>query len=420
MRKKMKTSIALALSVIMLSSLVACGGDSGSNDSSATADTSGITDGNEATDNNSKGSGAGSGEATGDAVKIGLIAAKTGTNQAVGVFSQEGAQYAVDEINAAGGILGHPVELVIEDEVDNLQASVNAATKLLERDDLIAIIGSPYSQNTLAILPQIREAEIPFITGGSGDAIAAEGNPYVWQPRNLDSVAAGAIAKYAYEKVGIKNPAILYCTLPTTQAGGFDIQTAYKENYGIEVAENMMFGYTEDEKNFGPIIAQVMASGADGILSFSNENPHALLSLAIADAGCTLPRVASSTVTSSVVIQNAGKAADGWIAVADWSPYLTTDAAAKFQAGFLATYGHDTERANAASYDAVHMIRLACENANSIDDVSAINDGFAAIQDYDGVLGTMTAQEDHGFLSEIFIVEIKDSKAIMIDSVKYR
>lgn len=357
---------------------------------------------------------------TGDPVKIGLIAAKTGVNQAVGIFSQEGAQYAVDEINASGGILGHPVELVIEDEVDNLQASVNAATKLLERTDLITVIGSPYSQNTLAIMPQILEAKIPYITGGSGDAIAAEGNPYVWQPRNHDSVAAGAIAQYAHEKLNIKNPAILYCTLPTTQAGGFDIRTAYKERYAIDIPDSMMFGYTEDEKNFGPIIAQVMASGADGILSFSNENPHALLSLAIADAGCTLPRVASSTVTSSVVMTNAGKAADGWIAVADWSAYLDTPSAKAFQAGYSAKYGHDTERPSAASYDSVYLVKLACENANSVTDLEAINNGFAAIKDYAGVLGDMTAQEDHGFLSSIFIVEIKDNHALLIDTVKYR
>ena len=408
MRRRMKALLSVGLMFTMLVSLAACGGGAATTEGKTTdkASTEAKTDAAAAPE--------------GDSVKIGLIAAKTGVNQAVGTFSQEGAQLAVEEINAAGGILGQPVELVIEDEVDNLQASVNAATKLLERDDLAAIIGSPYSQNTLAVMPQIKEAKIPFITGGSGDAIAAEGNAYVWQPRNHDSVAAGAIAQYAHEELGIKNPAILYCTLPTTQAGGFDIQTAYKENYGIDVAESMMFGYAEDEKNFGPIIAQVMASGADGILSFSNENPHALVSLAIADAGCTLPRVASSTVTSSVVISNAGAAANGWNAVADWSPYLGTDAAQKFQDAYAEKYGHDTERPSASSYDSVYLIKLACENANSVSDVEAINTGFSEIKDYKGVLGDMTAQEDHGFLTSIFMVEIKDQKAVLIDTIPYR
>lgn len=408
MRKKMKALLSVGLMFTMLVSLTACGGDA--------TTTEGKTTDKSSAEANSKAAAT----PEGDTVKIGLIAAKTGVNQAVGTFSQEGAQLAVEEINAAGGILGQPVELVIEDEVDNLQASVNAATKLLERDDLIAIIGSPYSQNTLAVMPQIKEAKIPFITGGSGDAIAAEGNDYVWQPRNHDSVAAGAIAQYAHEELGIKNPAILYCTLPTTQAGGFDIQTAYKEEYGIDVPESMMFGYTEDEKNFGPIIAQVMSSGADGILSFSNENPHALLSLAIADAGCTLPRVASSTVTSSVVISNAGAAANGWNAVADWSPYLGTDSAQKFQDAYAEKYGHDTERPSASSYDSVYLIKLACENANSVTDIEAINNGFSEIKDYPGVLGDMTAQEDHGFLTSIFMVEIKDEKAVLIDTISYR
>ncbi|HBR03934.1 MAG TPA: hypothetical protein DD738_15145 [Ruminiclostridium sp.] len=359
--------------------------------------------------------------ATSEPVKIGLIAAKTGVNQAVGKFSQEGAQFAVDEINASGGILGHPVELVIEDEVDNLQASVNAATKLLERKDLIGIIGSPYSQNTLAIMPKILDAKIPYITGGSGDKIAAEINPYVWQPRNRDSVAAGAIAQYAHDVLNIKNPAIVYCTLPTTQAGGFDIRKAYKKKFNIEIPDSMMFGHTEDEKNFGPVITQIMSSGADGILAFSNENPYSLLSIAIADAGCTLPRVGSSTVTSSVVMKNAGKAADGWISVADWSAYLSSESAMRFQKEYSAKYGHDTERPSASSYDSVYLLKLACENAKSVTDLEAINEGFKAIKGYPGVLGNMTYKEaDHGFLNEIFMVEIKDQKAVMIDTIKYR
>ena len=393
--KKIMSVLAILLTVILLT---ACGGPS----QSADPDTS---------SNRAE---------SAETVKIGLIAAKTGVNQAVGQFSIEGAQYAVDEINEMGGILGHKVELVIEDESDNLQASVNAATKLLERKDLVAIIGSPYSQNTLAIMPKILEAKIPFVTGGSGDAIAAEKNPYVWQPRNLDSVAGGVIADYAYNKLNIKNPAILYCTLPTTQAGGFDVRKAYKEKFGIEIPDSMMFGHTEDEKNFGPVIAQVMSSGADGILTFSNENPHTMMSIAIADAGCTLPRVGSSTVTSSVVLQNAGKAADGWIAVADWSPYLNREPSREFQKGYLKKYGHDTERAAAVSYDAVHLIRLACENANSVTDHEAINEGFSKIKDYPGVLGDMTAREDHGFLDSMFIVKIEDGKNIHIDTVKYR
>lgn len=407
----MKKISAILAILLTLTLLVACGS---TNTPAATPSTSSSPSSTSASSEPSN-------APQGDPVKIGLIAAQTGVNQAVGIFSREGAQLAADEINAAGGILGHPVELVMEDEVDNLQASVNAATKLLERDDIIGIIGSPYSQNTLAIMDKITEAKMPFITGGSGDAIGFSGNEYVWQPRNRDSVAAQAIAEYAYNKLGIKNPAIVYCTLPTTQAGGFGIRDAYKEKFGIEIPDSMMFGHTEDEKNFAPVISQIMNSGADGILAFSNENPYSMLSIAIADAGCTLPRVGSSTVTSSVVLNNAGKAADGWISVADWSAYLSREASAKFQENYFAKYGHNSERSSAVSYDAVYMFKLACENAGTVTDRAAINEGFKKIAGFSAALGDMTYKaEDHGFLHEAYIVEIKDGKAMMIDTVAYR
>ena len=120
-------------------------------------------------------------------------------------------------------------------------------------------------------------------------------------------------------------------------------------------------------------------------------------------------------------MKNAGKAADGWISVADWSAYLSSESAMRFQKEYSAKYGHDTERPSASSYDSVYLLKLACENAKSVTDLEAINEGFKAIKGYPGVLGNMTYKEaDHGFLNEIFMVEIKDQKAVMIDTIKYR
>jgi len=68
----------------------------------------------------------------------------------------------------------------------------------------------------------------------------------------------------------------------------------------------------------------------------------------------------------------------------------------------------------------MYLIKAACENANSTVDREAINAGFAQIKDLEGVMGTFTMQEDHGFLNEMFITHTEDGKAVLIGKVKYR
>lgn len=353
-------------------------------------------------------------------IYIGQVAARTGTNKATGEMAINGATMAVEEINAAGGILGKKVELSVADEIDNLQASVNATTKLLTDESISVIIGSQYSQNCLAVLPQIAEKKMPYIACGSNNLIAAAKNAYTWQPRNLDSLGAGILAKYAYEKLNVKKPAILYSTLPNAMGPAKAIVEYYKTNYKIEIPENMQYGYSEDEKNYAPIISQIQNSGADGLLTIGNQQPLVLISKAIADAGLTIPRLANTPATSNIVITNAGKAADGWYSTCDWAPYLESVVGQKFQKSYFAKYNQNTETSMAVTYDSVYLIKKAIETANTTTDRDAINAAFSKINGLEGVLGTYKSQEDHGFLSEFYFTKTVDGKVTLVDKVKYR
>jgi branched-chain amino acid transport system substrate-binding protein len=351
---------------------------------------------------------------------LGLVAARTGTNKASGEMNLNGASLAVDEINAKGGILGKQVELVVADEIDNLQASVNATNKLLSDESISAIVGTNFSQNILAVTDAVLEAKIPYIACGSNNKIADAKNPYIWQPRNLDYIGASIIAKYAYETLGIKNPAIMYSTIPNSMGPGEQVAKYYAENYKITVPKNMMLGYSEDEKNFAPIIAQVKASGADGLICIGNINPFVLISKAIADAGLDIPRVANAAINSNIVLENAGAAANGWYATCDWFSTLDTEVGQIFQKNYKAAYGKDTEGTNAVTYDGVYLIKKACELANSTTDREAINNAMKQIKDYDVVLGTFSYHDDHTFLNEFYMTQIQDQTVKLVDKVKYR
>ena len=122
----MKKALAIILSLAMMLALVACGGgDKG------------------------KDEGAGGGEASGEPIVVGLFGPMSGTNAAVGLSQEEGIKMAIEEINAAGGINGRPIELISEDDENDATTAVSVVNKLINQDEVDALIGSVNSSVTV-------------------------------------------------------------------------------------------------------------------------------------------------------------------------------------------------------------------------------------------------------------------------------
>ena len=168
---KGKRIIALLLALSMAFAMVACGNSA-----------------NNAGGNAGNGGNSGEGEnVSGGTVKIGLVTAVTGSNSLVGEEAQEGAQLAVEEINAAGGVNGQQLEIVVTDEVDNLEMSVLATQELLADDEIMGIIGSMYSTYNIAAMPSVAEYGMPYLAMGLPPAlpmrrIPTPGRIVLWTP----------------------------------------------------------------------------------------------------------------------------------------------------------------------------------------------------------------------------------------------
>jgi len=110
-------------------------------------------------------------------VTFGAVAPLSGTNVMVGDFVKNGILLAQKHINERGGILGKELKIVFEDEVDNLQASVNAMTKLMNYPDVVAFFGSTYSAYCIAAFPVVLQKKITMFAGGSSANIPKEKIP---------------------------------------------------------------------------------------------------------------------------------------------------------------------------------------------------------------------------------------------------
>ena len=356
-------------------------------------------------------------QGSGENVTFGVVAPITGTNKMVGEYVVNGANLAMEEINANGGILGKELVLVFEDEVDNLQASVNAMSKVMEYSDVVAFFGSTYSGNCIAASPNVLEKKIPMFAGGSSANIPLENNPYIWQARMTDDQSGMLLAKAATENLEMKNPAIMFST-ESFGTGLKDQTLAALKELGIEVPESMQYGYVVDEKNYTPLITQIQNSDADGLIAIGHQMPAAIICQQIDAAGLDIPLLGSSSWASAVCRENAGDTANGWYAVADWTIEVATKEGQAFAQKYFDTYGAASDMPAVTAYDSIMLFKEACEIAGTTTDREAINDALAQIENYPGAMSTYTASETRCFSTSQFLTHNQDGKAVMIDTVK--
>ena len=406
---KGKRIIALLLALSMAFAMVACGNSANNG-------------GGNTTNNGSANSGSGD-TAEGGTVKIGLVTAVTGSNSLVGEEAQEGANLAVEEINAAGGVNGQMLEIVVTDEVDNLEMSVLATQELLADDEIMGIIGSLYSQYCIAVMPAVEETGMPYFAMGSSSGVSNEKNAYTWQVRPLDTAQGAVLADYVVNTLGCSKPAIMHSTQSTFQSLA-DQTIAALNDLGVEVPSGSIFGFPEEESNYSPYISQVMDGDFDCLIALANQAPSAVICQQVQAAGLTsdmMPLVGSTSFCSNVCITNAGSAADGWYSISDWCPGGSNDVAAAFEEAYTTTYPERAISDLAAScvYDAVYVLAEAMKIAGTNTDREAINNAMQEI-DFQGALSYFKFYDDHSFANSLTVTQNIDGVPTAIDAVEYR
>ena len=126
-------------------------------------------------------------------LKIGMVAPLTGPAAEVGRYQTQGAKLAAEEVNKAGGVLGRPIELVIEDSQSTNPGSVLAFSKLAGDKDIPAFIGPVFSTQIHAIAPDIQRLGKPVMIGGTDPQLTHMGNPWLFRFRPKDIYSARVI-----------------------------------------------------------------------------------------------------------------------------------------------------------------------------------------------------------------------------------
>jgi branched-chain amino acid transport system substrate-binding protein len=348
-------------------------------------------------------------------LKIGMVAPLTGPAAEVGRYQTQGAKLAAEEVNKAGGVLGRPIELVIEDSQSTNPGSVLAFSKLAGDKDIPAFIGPTFSTQIHATAPDIQRLGKPVMIGGTDPQLTHMGNPWLFRFRPNDTYSARVIADYGVKTLDQKKWAIVHSTDAFGTSG---MKNLVEDLKGMGVEPALVQGYTNNSQDFTPVVLAVKQSGADVMATYMTLPPDlAIFARQLRQLGVNIAWVGSPTTVATDSLKLAGPALYGTYAVADFAAD-SSPAAKEFATKYEATYKSAPDYHGAWTYDAVHVLALAIDNAKSLEP-QKIREAILSAKDYPGVEGTYNFDQNGDGLRGYNVVKNDNGKIVFIKHIEF-
>ena len=342
-------------------------------------------------------------------IKIGQIIPITGEAAESGKYHKQGAEIAVDKINAAGGINGRKIQIVLEDDQTTNPGGVAALQKLLEDKEIPAILGSIRSTQVQAMLPTINEAKIPVAIGGTNYGLTHAGSQWVFRFRPHDGMSAKVIAKFMIEEQKQKKVGIVHAS-DAFGNGGRDMLTPAVKELGGEVLFTQ--GYNNQEKDFTAVVQGLKKSGATGLgtyMTFSTD--LGIFARQLKQQGVQVKWVGSPSITALDGRNLAGDALYGTFGVTDFHVEASPTSKA-FAAAYKAKFNQDPDLYAAWCYDAVIVFAEAMKKAPDLKPEN-LRKAILGIQKFPGAEGEYNFDQNGDGLDHYHIAQNENG------SIKY-
>jgi branched-chain amino acid transport system substrate-binding protein len=348
-------------------------------------------------------------------LKIGMVAPLTGPAAESGLYQIQGAKLAAEEVNKTGGVLGRPIELIIEDDQTTNPGSVLAFSKLAGDKDVPAFIGPIRSTQVHAMAPDIQRVGKPVMIGGVDPQLTHMGNPWLFRCRPNDTYSARVIADYGVNTLGKKKWAIVHSTDAYGTSGMKNLVEVLK---GEGVEPVLIQGYTNNSQDLTPVALAVKQSGADVMGTYITfETDLAIFARQVRQLGVNIAWVGSPATMATTALRLAGPALYGSYAVSDFAAD-SSPAAKEFAAKYEAAYKSAPDNFGAWTYDAVHVLALAIDNAKSLEP-QKIREAILSVKGYPGVEGTYNFDQNGDGLHSYNVVKNDNGKIVFIKHVDF-
>ncbi len=342
-----------------------------------------------------------------ETLKIGVLAPLTGFAAADGLSVKNAVELATEQVNAKGGVLGKKLELVIYDDAADPKESVTLAQKLIEQDQVVAVVGGSYSMPTRVTTPIFNEEEVPMVAAYAIHPDVTEGE-FTFRNGFLGKVEGGAAAHVVDTMLKGKKVALLYADndFGKTLAQGFKDYVAAKGTLQVIFEQ----AYPAKEKDFSPYLSKIKEGAPDVLVAFGYYFQTGPVVKQAREMGITATILGEEGADSPKLFEIAGPASEGFVLVTNLNRDDPRPVVQEFLKSFREKYAMEPDMVGASAYDALMIIVDAITRSGGTDR-KAVRDAIAAVKNYDGLTGIIQGFTEVGeVVKPVQVQVVKDGK----------
>jgi branched-chain amino acid transport system substrate-binding protein len=335
-------------------------------------------------------------------LRLGFTPPVTGASAAEGALQIKAIKLALKQINAAGGVNGKQINLVIVDNQSTNPGALAALQKAVEQEKVLALVGSVKSTQILAMSDAVKNYGVPMMIGGTNATLTKQGNPWLFRVRPDDSIAAAAIVKYIKEDSKLTKVGILHDT-DAFGTGGADLVEQGAKAAGLSMVKREK--YTTKDKDFTAQILSLKNAGAE-IMAIYGTNPEdvAVIQRQYRQLGSPYKYIGSPSSQMKDCLNLAKDASEGLLAIADFVPGQS-EVNKQYSVDYKKEYNEEYDSTSAWAYDGLKILVEAIKKGG--EDRAKIREALLATKGYKGVLGTFSFTPNGDGLSEVSVVQIE-------------
>ncbi len=357
----------------------------------------------------------------GDTIKIGFLGPMTGDAGNYGKLMSQAVKIAVEEQNAAGGIEGHKIQLIVEDTEGKVEKANPAIEKLAGVDKVFGIVGSVFSSCSLAVAPKAEASKIVMISPSSTHKDLPGKGKYIFRDVMSDALQSTVFGKYLAQVEKVKKVAILYVKNDYSQGLALDFKTEFEKNGGTVVAVETAL---QGDKDFKTQLTKIKGTNPEALYVPNYVAEIAQILEQAKQLGIKVKIYSADGFSNPQIFELAGDLANGVI-YTNAAERKASKGKVEFMKKYSSKWKENPDAFSLNAYDGAKLILAAIkksvkkESDGSLSiDRAAIQKAVAVTKDYDGVSGNITFTAEGDLVANIGIYTVENKKYKQIKTFK--
>jgi len=342
-------------------------------------------------------------------IRVGYYGDLSGRTSSFGQSTKNGVEMAADEINRADGMNGRQVQIVVEDDQGEPNKAATVVTKLINQDEVHALLGEVASSNSLAAAPKAQEARVPMISPSSTNPAVTQVGNYIFRVCFIDPFQGEVMAKFAVNNLRAKRAAILYDFNSDYSRG---LQEFFKVSFtklgGQIVTEQ---SYTQGDRDFSGQLTAIRSANPDVIYAPGYYGEVGVIANQTKQLGIKAPLLGGDGWDAPQLWELGGKALNGSYISNHYSVDDPSPAIQKFVTDYKGRYNAVPDALAALGYDAMNVLADAIKRAGTTDSAK-LRDAIAQTRNFPGVTGTISLDSERNAVKPAVALKLQNGRFV--------